>query len=595
MNLITTATTNPRAAGAIGRPALLPAGFKSNRFGCVPKLCGADVELGNAILGLESTGSTGDAAAEAILKQIRKMNRLPSSAESDARSGYSSSERRDPQDRCRTWLVKNGACAYIDLDHAELCIPEVLSARDAVAALHAMFRLAEEAVAAANACLPEGQKIVALVNNTDGQGHSYGGHMNLLMKRETYESMFEARPQYMLFLAAFQVSSIILTGGGKVGSENGAPPVPYQISQRADFFEKLRGPQTTIDRPIINTRDESLCGFSRTWANGACAADHLARLHVIFYDSTLCHVSTYLRFGMMQIVLAMIEAGQISPELLLEDPLTALRTWSHDPGLQARARLAGGAEITAVDHQRRLLDAARRFVEEGGCVGVVPDAVEILNYWGRALDGLARRDFAALARWLDWVLKLAVLEAVRRQHGLDWHAPELKQLDFQFSSLGNGLYWIYEREGAVDRIVSDGAVERFIHEPPSGTRAWTRSALLRCAGPDCLDDVDWDRVRFHVGRAGVWPGWRSVHLANPLGFTRADCESIFTHSHDLHEILDRLDELADIGGVATAGETVNTDVGPVPLHLPRAVSSNEPSDVTEAGQLTDEKRKEKNA
>lgn len=581
----------PSPSAAARRALLPPPGLRFNRFGCLPKLLGADVELGNAILGRAGNTTTGDDAAEAILKAIRQLNRLLSPAQASADSVPPSRNRWDPQDRCRTWLMKNGGCAYIDLDHIELCIPEVLSARDALAALHALFRLTEEGVAAANAILPEGEKIVAAVNNSDGQGHSYGGHLNCLLKRAAYEKMFETRLHQMLFLAAFQVTSLVLTGAGKVGSENGAPPVAYQISQRADYFERLRGPQTTFDRPIINTRDEALCGFTASWNEGASVAEHLARLHVIFYDSTLCHTSTFLRFGAMQIILAMIEAGRTCPELLLEDPLAAVRLVSHDPGLQGRIRLAGGADLSPVDHQRRVLDAARRFVEEGGCEGVVPEADVILDQWGQTLELLAQRNFAALARRLDWVLKLAVLEAVRQQHHLAWDAPELKQLDFQYSALGDGLYWIYEREGAVDRLVSNATIERFLHEPPPGTRAWTRAALLRHTPPAALDDVDWDRVRFHAHSRSGWPGWRSVHLANPLGFTQADCAPLFQGGGTLEDILDRLDALADTGGVATAAVIGGANVGPVPSTSTPAEAAA-PQDVRPAGSLTETNTKD---
>ena len=36
----------------------------------VPKLCGADVELGNFILGVERAGGTGGAASRALLREV---------------------------------------------------------------------------------------------------------------------------------------------------------------------------------------------------------------------------------------------------------------------------------------------------------------------------------------------------------------------------------------------------------------------------------------------------------------------------------------------------------------------------------------------
>src|SRR4026208_2376933 len=140
----------------------------------------------------------------------------------------------------------------------------------------------------------------------------------------------------MLRLAAFRAAGIVFTGQGKVGSENGTPDVPFQLSARADFFGRLVGAQTTHNRPIVNSRDEPLCGTAE-----------MARLHVIFFDNTLCHVASLLKVGVMQIVLAMIEAERIKPGLALEDPLDALLRWSHDPTLHARARLTSGRQITA--------------------------------------------------------------------------------------------------------------------------------------------------------------------------------------------------------------------------------------------------------
>ena len=107
-------------------------------------------------------------------------------------------------------------------------------------------------------------------------------------------------------LAAHQVSSIIYTGGGKVGSENGRSAVPFQISQRADFFETLTALQTTYRRPIVNSRDETLCGRQHYLSSSKEDAEGLARLHVIFYDASLSHAANVLKSGTMRIILAML-------------------------------------------------------------------------------------------------------------------------------------------------------------------------------------------------------------------------------------------------------------------------------------------------
>ena len=72
--------------------------------------------------------------------------------------------------------------------------------------------------------------------------------------------------------------------------------VPFQLTQRADFFEEEVGLETTLKRPIVNTRDEPHCD-----------AQKYRRLHVIVGDANLCEVATYLKVGTTAIVLAMIE------------------------------------------------------------------------------------------------------------------------------------------------------------------------------------------------------------------------------------------------------------------------------------------------
>ncbi len=508
-----------------------------NEFGCVPKLCGADIELGNIILGLEGSTDTGGQAACRLLRAIREDLRVPTVETSSYGSSWTSGYVSSSQDWGRTFLGCNGGCIYIDLEHLELCLPEIRSATDFVAAWHAMLRISRDGLETASARLPQGQKLVVLANNSDGQGHSYGGHVNVLVRRSTWDNMFNRRLHHALFLAAHQASSIVLTGAGKVGTENGVEPQAFVVSARGDFFVTLTGPQTTYDRPLVNTRDESLCGA------GYCPSDaarQLARMHVIFYDTTLGHMTNYLKVGMLQIVLTMIEAERIAPRLLLEDPVTAMLTWSHDPSLRAQARLADGSRLTAVEWQLLLLEEARRFQEQGGFTGVVPQADQILALWEDTLEKLKAGDLDSLARRLDWVLKLRVLESFRAQRGLDWTAPELKRLDFAFSDLREGLYWVYERQGAIERLVTSGQIERFVHQAPEDTRAWTRAALLRL-GDRQLDHADWDRLRFRFNDSHAWPRFRTLQLPNPLGFTRQECGSLFEGEPDLETTLDALE------------------------------------------------------
>ncbi len=514
----------------------------------LPKLCGADVELGNFILGLNAHGNTCDLASRALLQEIRGISRAGFT--DTYRYGNDSRDNRDgdgwghsAQDWGRKFLPGNGGCAYVDLNHLELCQPEVISAYDHVAAWGAMLRIASDALESANTKLRGQVKIQVLVNNTDGHGHSYGSHLNFLVSRRTWENIFNRKPHHMLYLASFQASSIVYTGQGKVGGENGTPSVDYQISQRADFFEQLMGSQTTYNRPIVNSRDESLCGVPRTRCSRETSADTMARLHVIFFDNTLCEIASLLKVGVMQIVLSMIEYERINPTLLLDDPLEAVVAWSHDPSLQKKAKMASGKALTAVELQLLFLEEAKRFVDSGECGKWVPHAPEILSLWEDTLHKLQSRDFPSLAPRLDWVLKLTILQhAMERSGRLGWDSPRLKHLDQLYSSLdaSEGLFWAYRKDGFTERIVDEPRIELFVHNPPEDTRAWTRAMILRRTAPGSVDSVDWDSIRIKTRRRGVWSRYTELDMPNPLDFTREACAHVFQDGVPLEDILERL-------------------------------------------------------
>ncbi|MGQ0734265.1 MAG: proteasome accessory factor PafA2 family protein [Acidobacteriota bacterium] len=525
----------------------------------VVKVCGADIELGNFYLGAASPLDSPGLAARALLAGIRGVparsmtsvsstcacsactaRRKANEAAADiSESTADASDRRgvsdepvDPQDMERRFLPENGGCAYIDLDHLELCLPEVTSAFDHVACWHAMLRLTRRALLAANAAQPSGRRLYALVNNSDGRGHSYGSHLDFLITREAWDNIFRRRMHYLLYLAAYQVSSITFTGQGKVGAEDGCPDATFQLSQRADFMETLTGQQTTFCRPIVNSRDEPLAGKG------------LARLHNIFFDSTLCHVASVLKVGVTQIVLAMIEAEHVDATLVLDDPLEALSLWSRDPLLSVRAALASGTRVTAVELQRRFWEQAAAFAESGELDEVVPRAREILALWDDTLQRLEARDFPALARRVDWALKLSLLGRVmHRRPELDWTAAPIRHLDHVYASLDehDGLYWSCEANGGVDRLVSDEDIDRFTVAPPDDTRAWTRAMLLRTVKRGDIERVDWDSMLIRTRGGGARAALRPFDMPHPGRLGRADAEPVFAGLGTLDEILDVLE------------------------------------------------------
>jgi len=521
----------------------------------VVKIGAADHELCNFIVGTDTPGKTDAQASRALVREIigtpahRTANKTCHSAggysapsryyEYDPYYGYYSASSQDDYDIPTDWgrrYLDNGGAAYVDSHKLEVCTPEVTSAYDFVAANHAMLRIARQAQIAANAKLPDGQKLVVAVNNSDGRGDSWGSHVNTLITRRAWDNIFHTRPHYALFLATHLASSIVCTGAGKVGSENGTPAVDYQIGCRADFMQQTVGQQTMYTRPIVNARDEPLCGRDTS------AADSCARLHTITYDANLAHASNFLKFGCLQIICAMIEADFVDPALLLKDPVDAIVRFSHDPLLQTQAETLSGSDYTSVELGLLLLERAREFQQCGGLDGIVPFHEDILALWEDTLNKLKASDFQSLSKRLDWVIKLsAILGAMDQQPELTWDSPTVKHLDFAYANLDpdDGLYWHYESGGLVETLCSEEEIERLVHEPPADTRAWGRSRLLQAVDPEAVADVDWDRIRFKA-RGGFKPVYRTVDMGGPTDFTKRDVEGLLSAQESLDSLLDTL-------------------------------------------------------
>jgi proteasome accessory factor A len=514
----------------------------------LPKLCGADIELASLILGEGSRASTPTMAALAVLREIDGLPHASGGRSNRLENGRGTrrwSRAADPRDWGRKFLPANGSCCYIDLSHFEICAPETLSAYDHVAATRAMMRIAQEAMRRANERQPPGRTVQLLANNSDGET-TWGSHLNVLITREGWENLFLKKLQYLLFLSSFQASSGVLLGQGMIATDATDSSMPFRLSQRAEFLEQVVGPQTTYARPIVNARDEALCGGGDDWIAGLGGQPtRAARLHVISYDSNLAQVASLLKVGMLQIIVAMIEAGPVDLSPALDDPVQALRLWNSDPTLRACARTLDGRKLTAVEHQLLFLERARDFVARGGCDETVPRAGEILALQEDTLEGLRQGDLDRLASRLDWVLKLRILERAReRRPDLSWNSPEMRHLDLIYASLDphDGLFWAYEQSGRMERVVSEERIEQLVREPPEDTRAWTRAALLRRAGADHVDSVNWDRVCLRTDAPGARPRRRAVVLANPLTGRGAAAEAAFGQEGCLDDIVDALEE-----------------------------------------------------
>lgn len=230
-------------------------------------------------------------------------------------------------------ILTNGARLYVDHAHPEYSSPEVTSPRDVVVWEKAGEEVMRSAAELAGR-IPANGTIVLYKNNIDNKGASYGSHENYLMNRSV---PFE---QIVTHLTPFFASRQIVCGAGRVGQQQDGSVHAFQISQRADYFEVPVGLETTLKRPIINTRDEPHAD-----------ARKYRRLHVIIGDANCSETSIYLKHGLASLVLSLVEAGQTVTDLTLENPVRALHQISYDPTLRTAVTLADGRTMTALELQ----------------------------------------------------------------------------------------------------------------------------------------------------------------------------------------------------------------------------------------------------
>jgi proteasome accessory factor A len=484
------------------------------------KIIGSETEFGIIL--------KGDERADAVSSSMFLVNSYPYTGASsplwdyenenplvDARGFEADGERERPgteYNKLLNKLLLNGGRFYVDGAHPEYSTPECSDPRELVVYEKAGERILELSVEFANKRKQGREQFSIYKNNTDNKGNSYGYHENYLVARAVpFQTLVDQ-------LIPFFVTRPIFTGSGKVSLDMRKEATPYQISQRADFFEVLVDLNTMVKRPIINTRDEPHADPKQ-----------YRRLHVIVGDSNMSEITTYLKVGTTALILEMIEAGHLVSGVELEDPILTMREVSRDTAVKGTYRLKRGLRWSAIEIQRSYLAAAEQFFSRS----TDPTTRDVLNRWRVVLDKL-QEEPRQLNREIDWLIKREMIESYIQGKGCAWNDSRVSMMDLQYHDVvqSKGLYYALERGGHVEQLISPEEIVLAQEVPPTGTRAYFRGTCLKKFQKE-IYAASWSTLLFHAGNGAV----KKVPLLDPTRGTQAIIGPVLENAKTVEELL----------------------------------------------------------
>jgi proteasome accessory factor A len=379
----------------------------------------------------------------------------------------------------------NGARLYVDAvgSHEEYATPECAGLRDLAAHEKAGHYLLVSLLDHLG-----WRERVSFHNNSVDHfgGHTFGCHENYLSRPPRTRGW-----EYLAYLLPFLATRQIFAGVGRVGGHKLTnnphapnlrnihrhaadyvwldvvygvepdPSVPFQLSQRADHIIHAISGQVRFNRAIINPRgDRSGLGAPR--------------LHLLFGEANMSEYATMLKVGTTCLALTLAEEGALGDDVLIDDPVAALRTISRDQSYRWLVKRLRRGTISAIDLQRIYLRAAQRYA------GADEDTDWVLREWEAVLDQL-ERDPMQLADRLDWVAKRRMLEQYMAETGASWQDDVLHSLDLEYHNLDpeQSLFGALQQDGMMLRLLTEEEIRRAMREPPANTRAAGRALAVR--------------------------------------------------------------------------------------------------------------------
>lgn len=359
-------------------------------------------------------------------------------------------------------FVSNGGRVYLDCGHIEYASPETRNPLEAV-----IWNKAGELI-----CKSMTRKLYKnnVAEDNDGVFVSFGAHENYFTKMNMAQSVF---------LAPFLATRQIFAGSGWL-----KPNGEYEISQKSDFIYNVLSGNTTGSRAIINTKREdhsSLEGWRR--------------LHLILGDANMNEVAEFMKLGTTGLVLDLFEDGKFPAFTYGNDEMVGdLKKMSKlKEGWNIRLN---GSAVKATDVQRAYLNEARKIYSGRDQV-----TDRIIGLWGDTLDKLDRDPMELVGR-VDWVTKKALIDGYASANNIGMDSDVLRNIDLQYHDTDRetSIFYALQKQGKVERLVTDEMIEHAARNPPRTTRAWIRGNVIRLgeeaknAGSTSHSRADWTYV-----------------------------------------------------------------------------------------------------
>ena len=414
----------------------------------------------------------------------------------------------------RIWLG-NGSLVYIDLH----CILEFATAEYRACSLEGVLQeKASEALLNDAIKLAVAEKgidsLILYKNNIGPSGDgdiydevAYASHHN-------YSYLAAKQFEVFAILKNFVPASLILSGNGHVYKHQSGN-ILYSLSQRAPHIVTLENYETRYNRPIINTRHESLMDQSTG----------LNRLHLISRDATRCEFQTWLVDGVTHLILRLAEEVNDKKELPpnLSDPVSELQNINLSLGnnLDYKVRLGWSllgiistGTMDLIEYNYLFLNLAKQLnplsAEEKLC----------LQEWERVLELLKARAFDKLVGELDWVTKRWLIEKKMSKYNFGLNDVRAWKIDMGYHDISTdpkqSWFALLEEEGRIKHLITKEDIKRAVYTPPE-TRAKSRGKLVRLAWEN-------NKVREKIH----WINWDAVVVKNnPSWFGRASSPQHF--------------------------------------------------------------------